>query len=272
MTRTDASAAAESRRGLAVADTIVVGCGQAKAQSPAAARDLYVGSLFRAARRAAEADGRRWLILSAAHGLIDPGMVLAPYERRLRTTDADLDRLAGLVHAQQPPAHVESWAAARYTEALRRAGVQVVSAPLAGQGLGAQIGWLTRWARSAESFTARNARRPGPQITDRAGLSDTGLVYAGSLTEHRGIPVVRIVSYHPMQLLAGPVAVQLANGVALHHVDPAHLVPDPLRTRTPTTSGHLDHDPLAGDPVGGDPLDLDAAPDGAAPIPGRTLT
>lgn len=272
MTRTDVSAAAGPRSGLAVADTIVVGCGQAKAKSPAAARDLYVGSLFRAARRAAEADGRRWLILSAAHGLIDPGTVLAPYERGLRNTDADLDRLAGLVHSQQPPAQVVSWAAARYTEALRRAGVQIVSAPLAGQGIGVQIGWLTRWARSAESFTASHGRRPGPQITDGAGLRDTGLVYHGSLKEHRGIPVVGIVSYHPTQLLAGDVAVQLANGVALRHVDPAHLVPDPMRTRTQATSGHPDHDPLAGDPVAGDPLDLDAAPDSDAPTPGRTLT
>lgn len=60
----------------------LVGCGKAKVSRPAPAKELYVGSLFRAARRYAEAcDG--WWIVSAAHGLVDPEKVIQPYDAKL---------------------------------------------------------------------------------------------------------------------------------------------------------------------------------------------
>lgn len=62
---------------------IIVGCGKAKLAHAAPARDLYTGSLFRAARRYVEARGERWFILSAAHGLIAPEVVVRPYDQVL---------------------------------------------------------------------------------------------------------------------------------------------------------------------------------------------
>lgn len=59
---------------------IVVGCGKSKLDHSAPARELYTGSLFRMARRYAEASGRPWVILSGAHGVIGPHVVLRPYD------------------------------------------------------------------------------------------------------------------------------------------------------------------------------------------------
>lgn len=73
--------------------TYVIPCGGRKLDRPARARDLYTGSMFRhtlanVERRAGmdEAEGRgpaRVLILSAKHGLVEPGTVLEPYDLRM---------------------------------------------------------------------------------------------------------------------------------------------------------------------------------------------
>ena len=82
------------------ARVIVVACGSAKANQTRPAAELYTGSLFRAARRAAEADGRGWLICSAEHGLVPPTQVLDPYERALTDTPADMARVGELIAGQ----------------------------------------------------------------------------------------------------------------------------------------------------------------------------
>ena len=41
-------------------------------------------------------------------------------------------------------------------------GIEVRLTPLAGLGLGAQIGWLTRHARACEDYHERTGTRPGP--------------------------------------------------------------------------------------------------------------
>lgn len=71
----------------------VVPCGAGKAESAAPARDLYVGSAFRHALAAAEAEAAATerdmgvraevLILSALHGLVSPDEVIAPYELKM---------------------------------------------------------------------------------------------------------------------------------------------------------------------------------------------
>ncbi|WP_431728506.1 DUF6884 domain-containing protein [Verrucosispora sp. TAA-831] len=73
--------------------TYVIPCGGRKLGQPAAARDLYTGSMFRhtldnakrSARLDTEATGRpaRVLILSALHGLVELDTVLAPYDLRM---------------------------------------------------------------------------------------------------------------------------------------------------------------------------------------------
>lgn len=62
---------------------IVVGCGKRKLDRSAPARELYTGSLFVMARRYAEASGKPWVILSAAHGVVDPAVILRPYDQEL---------------------------------------------------------------------------------------------------------------------------------------------------------------------------------------------
>lgn len=66
----------------------LIACGKAKLDHAAPARELYTGSLFRAARRHAES-GRyaSYRILSAQHRLLDPDRVIEPYDR----TIGDLD-------------------------------------------------------------------------------------------------------------------------------------------------------------------------------------
>lgn len=68
---------------------LLIGCGKAKQAEPTAACDLYNGSLFRKRRAYAEATERPWWILSAKYGLVDPNVVLRPYDVALK----DLSRV-----------------------------------------------------------------------------------------------------------------------------------------------------------------------------------
>jgi hypothetical protein len=223
------------------ARVIVVACGSAKADQERPAAELYTGSLFRAAQRAAQADGRGWLICSAEHGLIHPTQVLAPYQRALADTPADVARLGELIAGQhhllareggRREPGVEVWAPARYVRALRAGGVDVRLTPLAGQGIGAQIGWLTRQAASCEDYYQHTGSRPGPLAAARWLVRDEGQVYAGSLTAHHGQPVVDITDGRWVEdgdlLGLQYLNVTLANGVQLSNVHPDHL------TRVPT--------------------------------------
>lgn len=66
-------------------DVILVGCTKAKRTERSAARDLYDPSdLFRRRRRYAEAQGVPWAILSARHGVIEPGWEIEPYDFTIR--------------------------------------------------------------------------------------------------------------------------------------------------------------------------------------------
>ena len=224
-----------TRQGAAV---LVLACGAAKADQRRPAMDLYTGSLFRAARRAAQADGRPWLICSAEHGLVEPGRPLDPYERALADTPADVARLGGLIAGQRHQltaagagreSGVEVWAPARYTAALRAGGVDVRLTPLAGLGLGAQIGWLTRHARACEDYHQNTGLRPGPTAAVEWLQADHGLVYTGSITAQHGQPVVDLAEGRWVDdgsLLGRTyLNVRLANGVQLSDVRPTSLTP-----------------------------------------------
>ena len=59
----------------------LVSCGKAKLDHPAPARDLYTGSLFRAAKKGIAAAGYdAWWILSARHHLVHPDEIISPYD------------------------------------------------------------------------------------------------------------------------------------------------------------------------------------------------
>ena len=129
--------------------TIVVGCGATKAPYPATVRYLYTGRMFLLARRAADADGRPWVVLSALHGFLTPDEVVAPYDYTV-TTAADHDRL---VQTIQATAHkvvgpVEAWCPDRYVSAIHAAGIAVAAQPLRGLGVGHQRTWLASHIRA----------------------------------------------------------------------------------------------------------------------------
>lgn len=66
-------------------DVILIGCTKLKRAERAAARDLYDPSdLFRRRRRYAEASGVPWAVLSARHGVIEPGWEIEPYDFTIR--------------------------------------------------------------------------------------------------------------------------------------------------------------------------------------------
>jgi uncharacterized HhH-GPD family protein len=141
-------------RGRSVGDVILIGCVKTKAEHPALARDLYRSALFDRRRCYAEAAGQPWFILSAEHGLLEPTVVIEPYDVYLaheaseyRTAwgewvAAKLQRRLGDLHGRR----VEVHAGAAYVEAiqepLRRRGAQVLN-PLAGLRQGEQLAWYT---------------------------------------------------------------------------------------------------------------------------------
>lgn len=129
----------------------LVGCGKAKASTPRAAQDLYLGSLFRAGRRFAEARADEWFILSALHGLVVPSAELAPYELALRTLgrrdrEAWGARIAGALQARYRGLQVTAsfLAGVDYVRWVSRAlpSHWSVETPLARLGLGARLQWL----------------------------------------------------------------------------------------------------------------------------------
>lgn len=62
---------------------VLVGCGSSKQTKACRAKEMYTGSLFRAARDYAERRGAEWRILSARYGLTHPERRIAPYNQRL---------------------------------------------------------------------------------------------------------------------------------------------------------------------------------------------
>jgi hypothetical protein len=63
----------------------LVGCVKEKRRTPAAARDLYTSPLFTGRRRAVERSCDQWFVLSALHGLVEPGQRLEPYDVTLNS-------------------------------------------------------------------------------------------------------------------------------------------------------------------------------------------
>lgn len=132
---------------------VLVGCVKTKVRHRAPAKDLYDSPLWERRRRYAESTGMPWAILSAEHGLVDPGTLLEPYDRYLGSEPSAYrrqwsNRVAGDVLAllgELGLRSVELHAGAAYVQsglasALRDAGV-VVSWPVRGLTIGQQLGW-----------------------------------------------------------------------------------------------------------------------------------
>jgi hypothetical protein len=134
----------------------LVSCVKSKLPYSAPARDLYTSPLFRGARCAVQRSCDRWFVLSAEHGLVDPGLVLAPYEkiltkaspaeRRLwseRVLDqlrSELNQLGGHTYEVHAGAAYANFGLAA---GLERAGAEVEQ-PLEGLGLGLRLAYYKR--------------------------------------------------------------------------------------------------------------------------------
>lgn len=138
----------------------LVSCTKSKAADASPARELYAASdWFAKARAYVEAQGAAWFILSAEHGLVEPGEILRPYETTLlrmrkpaRRAWAELvigqlasRRLLGrarfvLLAGETYREFLEPWLTGegRWPE--------LGQVPLRGLGLGEQKAWLARAA------------------------------------------------------------------------------------------------------------------------------
>lgn len=136
------------------AETVaLVACASGKHASAAPARDLYRSPLFQKSRFWAEHEAERWYVLSALHGLLDPGELVAPYEASLVEAGAEARqawgrRVAGdLLRRHEHPTRFVVLAGRAYRDVLipiLEAAGHVCEVPMAGLGIGQQLRWLTR--------------------------------------------------------------------------------------------------------------------------------
>jgi hypothetical protein len=145
---------------------IIVACAASKRSLPSPARDLYVSTLFREARRYAESHGDSWFILSALHGVMEPERIVSPYERTLNdmTVSQRREWSAGvgtrLLAILEPGSRVTILAGKKYREFvepfLREHGYDV-QVPLVHLGIGRQIQWLQRATSATTNLKPRGA-------------------------------------------------------------------------------------------------------------------
>lgn len=140
-------------------DLIIIGCGKTKLDRPAPARDLYIGSLFQAKRRYAEASGVPWVIASALYGLVFPGEEIEPYDCTLQQLDSSQlvtwrRRVRYFIACNMAiqlsqSVCIELHAGERYREEIKIAlwhcydGIEFIE-PTAGMGIGKQLGWYRK--------------------------------------------------------------------------------------------------------------------------------
>jgi hypothetical protein len=134
----------------------LVGCVKAKAPVPRPAEDLYTSTLFVGRRRYVERSCDRWFVLSAKHGLIEPSVLVEPYDETLKTkgsgerrcwSEAVLDQLCAAL-GDLGGITFEIHAGAEYrdhglTAGLLARGAQV-EVPAAGMRIGEQLAFYTR--------------------------------------------------------------------------------------------------------------------------------
>ena len=73
----------------------IIPCGGMKRAGRHPAKDLYIGSHFLAGRRAAEALGYPWLIMSGLYGLVTPDQPLDSYEQRIPKNSPNYNKMLG---------------------------------------------------------------------------------------------------------------------------------------------------------------------------------
>lgn len=122
----------------------LVACSKNKLAAPAPAKELYQGQLFKAAREYCEQNYDTWLILSALHGLVSPGEIIAPYDITLNNMGTKKRyRWAEKVYQQIKSLGLQHdyyfHAGMMYREYLQL--YFKFQAPLEGLGIGRQLKW-----------------------------------------------------------------------------------------------------------------------------------
>ena len=130
---------------------VLVSCGAKKADHEVPAKDMYVGTLFKASRQYTEEilEPDQWFIISAKHGLVHPDTVIAPYNLTLKTMSKTDRMLWGQkVRKQLIDAGFDLQkdtfivlAGSAYTDPLRPH-LRKMETPLAKMKLGESIHWL----------------------------------------------------------------------------------------------------------------------------------
>ena len=146
---------------------VLVGCVATKhATGTHRAADLYTSPLWKKRRAYAEASGRRWYIVSAQLGIVEPDTVVHSYNTTLKTANiADWT----CRHRQQlgvmvgtAPVTLEVHGGVHYVDAVSRAarylnenGYSItVTAPLAGKMIGQTLSWYNAHAEDTCTTSA----------------------------------------------------------------------------------------------------------------------
>lgn len=126
----------------------LVSCSKLKLPTPAPARDLYSPSyVFRKSAEYVEDRCDEWLVLSAKHGLVEPGQVLEPYDETLAgapkaVRDAWSNKVRrALLECYGRDVRFVLLAGERYAGAVTGLDVEK---PLAGLGTGHRRRWLAQ--------------------------------------------------------------------------------------------------------------------------------
>lgn len=155
---------------------VLVGCGSAKIDEPAPARDLYSSNYFKLKRAYAEAVGDAWYILSAEHGLVAPDEILEPYDTTM--TDVEPREWEKQVREELPQAGVETaivLAGSDYLEDTTLGDTLDMwypeyEAPTAGKRIGERMQWL---ADVLEELDDQEPDAPRPDLVEDVAESIT---------------------------------------------------------------------------------------------------
>lgn len=129
----------------------LISCVGQKQPTPAKAKDLYISAWFTKARAYVERSSDPWFILSAEHGLVDPEITIAPYEKTLNTMGVRSRRewaakVISQMRKRLPQCdRIVVFAGARYREFLMdylRTRAPRVLIPMEGLAIGEQLSWL----------------------------------------------------------------------------------------------------------------------------------
>lgn len=131
----------------------LISCGKNKLSNKAAAKDLYIGDLFKKARKYSEKHHDQYYILSALHELLDPETSIDPYNYTLNDLSKEqIISWSKNVYKQiidnigeSSEVEISIYAGDKYRKylvpLLEQYGIKV-NIPLKGFGIGQQLSWF----------------------------------------------------------------------------------------------------------------------------------